>query len=296
MKILITGSNGQLGNEIVNSKPIGIDIIETQRSILDLSKPDLCEKFILKIKPDWLINCAAYTNVDKAEEEFELAHKINALSVKNLANAIKKINGNFIQISTDYVFDGKKNKPYLPNDHKSPLNVYGRTKAQAEEFILDNFKNTNKGIIIRTSWLMGSKGMNFALKMLKLFLSKNELNIIDDQIGAPTTTSTLAKACWQTIKVVSDGQKLPSILHITNYGEASWYEVATKIYEISQSLEILSSTTKINPIKTSQYPTLAKRPKYSVLNCQNSLDLISLKSQHWEIALEQMLSNYKLNM
>ena len=296
MKILITGCNGQLGKEIINIKPKGVDLIETPRSQLDLSKPHLCENFVLKIKPDWIINCAAYTNVDKAEEESNLAYLINSLSVKNLANAIKKINGNFIQISTDYVFDGKQKKPYLPNQSRSPLNVYGKTKALGEDFVLDTFKNTNKGLIIRTSWLMGSTGMNFALKMLNLFDSKNELNIINDQIGAPTTTSTLAKACWESIKAISEGKKLPSILHITNYGEASWYDLALKVYDLSQTLKLISSSIKINPIKSSQYPSLANRPKYSVLDCQNSFKFISLKNQHWEKALEQMLYDYKENM
>tara|TARA_Y100000991_G_scaffold18697_1_gene12255 strand:+ start:522 stop:1418 length:897 start_codon:yes stop_codon:yes gene_type:complete len=292
MKVLITGCDGQLGNEIIKSKPNGISLISTNKENFDLKDLSKCRNFILNKKPNWIINCAAYTKVDKAESERNLAYMINALSVKNLAEAMKEINGNFIQISTDYVFNGKKNIPYQPNDIKSPINIYGETKSLAEDFLKEIFKNSGKGIIIRTSWLMGSTGQNFALKILKLLLEKKSINIIDDQIGSPTTTKTLAKACWSTIKTVSKGKKIPSILHCTNSGKASWYEIALEINKIARNLGIINYPITINPIKSSDYQTLAKRPRYSVLDSKESLESIFLEVDCWEKSLEALFLDY----
>ena len=295
MKVLLTGSSGQLGREIINLKPTGINLIKPNRFCLDLSNPNSCQKYIERIKPDWIINCGAYTNVEKAESEKELAYLINSLSVKNLAESIKKINSNFIQISTDYVFDGNQNIPYLPEDLKSPINVYGKTKSIGEDFIKKIFKNNNKGIIIRTSWLMGPTGQNFALKMLDLLSSKEKINVINDQIGSPTTTHSLAKACWETINQSTTGESLPPILHFANEGEASWFDIAIEIEKIAKELRLIKKPVTINPISSSNYPTKAKRPKYSVLDCKSSLKSISLENSHWKSALKLLFLEYKRN-
>ena len=296
MKVLLTGSSGQLGREIINLKPAGINLIKPNRFCLDLSNPKSCQSYIERIKPDWIINCGAYTNVEKAESEKELAYLINSLSVKNLAESIKKINSKFIQISTDYVFDGNQNRPYLPDDLKSPINVYGNTKSIGEDFIKKIFKNNNEGIIIRTSWLMGPTGQNFALKMLNLLSSKKKINVINDQIGSPTTTYSLAKACWETINLNSKGKSLPPILHFANEGEASWFDIAIEIEKIAKELRLINNPVRINPISSSNYPTTAKRPKYSVLDCKSSLQSISFKNIHWKSALKLLFLEYKRNL
>ena len=296
MKVLLTGSSGQLGREIINCKPAGINLIKPNRIYLDLSKPKSCKNYIERIKPDWIINCGAYTNVEKAEGEKELAYLINSLSVKNLAESVRKINSKFIQISTDYVFDGNRNSPYLPEDSKSPINVYGKTKSIGEDFIKKIFKNNDNGIIIRTSWLMGPRGQNFALKMLDLLSSKEKINVINDQIGSPTTTHSLAQACWETINLNTEGKSLPSILHFANEGEASWFDIAIEIEKIAKELKLIKNPVIINPISSSNYPTKAKRPKYSVLDCKNSFQSISFKSSHWKSALKLLFLEYKRNL
>ena len=296
MKVLLTGSSGQLGREIINLKPSGINLIKANRFCLDLSKPESCQSYIYRIKPDWIINCGAYTNVEEAESEKELAYLINSLSVKYLAESIKNINSKFIQISTDYVFNGNQNSPYVPKDLKSPINVYGKTKSIGEDFIKKIFKNNNEAIIIRTSWLMGPTGKNFALKMLDLLSSKEKINVINDQIGSPTSTYTLAKACWQTINLNTKGKSLPPILHIANEGEASWFDIAIEIKKIAKDIGLIQKPVIINPISSSNYPTKAKRPKYSVLDCKSSLQSISLKNNHWKSALKLLFLEYKRNI
>ncbi len=295
MRVLLTGSSGQLGKELIKIKPNGYNLITTKRSLLDLSNPSSCYDYIQKIKPDWLINCGAYTNVDNAESNKNEAYSINSLSVKYLAESIKEINSKFIQISTDYVFDGKKNSPYLPDDMKSPINVYGETKSIGEEFLKDIFKDSCNGIIIRTSWLMGPTERNFALKMLSLLSTKKKVNVINDQIGSPTTTLTLAKACWETISVNSKGKSIPLILHFANEGEASWFDIALEIEKIAKDLGLLNKPTIINPIASSEYHSVAKRPNYSVLDCRCSFESISMKSMHWRRAIKLLLMEYKRN-
>ena len=296
MKVLLTGSSGQLGREIIKSKPMSYEIIESNRSVLNLRNPVSCKNYVLANKPDFLINCAAYTDVEKAESEKELANLINAKSVKYLAESMRQINGNFIQLSTDYVFDGRKKMPYFPEDSKKPLNIYGKTKSIAEDFIRDIFKDSQKGKIIRTSWLMGSVGNNFALKMLKLFSQRDEINVINDQIAAPTTTKTLALACWKTIDLIDSGFVLPNILHYTNSGQASWYEIANKIFKTGKKLNLLESNPKIKPVTSIEFPTKAIRPSYSVLDSSNSFKSISFKSDYWEDAIESLLLEFKNNL
>ena len=295
MKVLLTGSSGQLGKEIIRTKPKGINLIKPNRSLLDLKNPELCYKYVERIKPDWLINCGAFTNVEEAEINQNVTYLINSVSVKHLAESIKAINGKFLQISTDYVFGGTKNKPYLPEDIKSPLNIYGKSKSDAEDFIKEIFKDNNDGFIIRTSWLMGPTGKNFALKMLHLLSNNEKINVINDQIGAPTTTFTLAKACWETIIFNSSGKLTPPILHFTNEGEASWFDIAIEIERVTKDLGLINKKILINPISSSEYKLVAKRPKYSVLDSQRSFESISFKKQHWKKAIQHLFKEYKKN-
>ena len=289
MRVLLTGGSGQLGKTIFDLKPKEIEILKPNKIDLNLFSKDSCFKAILKYKPDWIINCAAYTNVDKAEHEKELAFQINSLAPKYFASAIKEYSGNFLHISTDYIFDGLKGSPYNPNDPKSPINVYGYSKAKGEDFITELLSDSNKVNIIRTSWLMSPYGKNFALTIIKKLNEYKELKIISDQVGSPTTTNILAKACWQTIILKSQGIDIPQIMHCTNSGVASWYDIASSLEEIGRELNLIKRKVNILPIKSEEYPTLAKRPYYSVLDCSDSFKRLSIKPINWRSAISKLM-------
>ena len=292
MKVLLTGGSGQLGKSIFASKPIDIEIIAPNKNELNLLSKDSCFKVIEKFKPDWIINCAAYTNVDRAESEKDLAFKINALAPKYFAEAININGGNLLQISSDYVFDGEKGIPYKPNAQKCPLSVYGYTKAKGEDFLTELLSDSYKGNIIRTSWLMSPYGNNFALKIIEKIKKFKDLKIISDQIGSPTTTSILANSCWQTILLKSQGIDIPFILHCTNSGTASWYDLAVSIEEIGRKLNLFDNQINILPIKSEEYPTSAKRPSYSVLDSSDSLKRLDIKPINWRNAILNLLDEF----
>ncbi len=293
MKVLLTGGAGQLGKSIIASKPEGLKIHIPNKTELNLISKDSCFEAIEKFKPDWIINCAAYTNVDKAESEEDLAFKVNALAPKYFAEAIKINGGNLLHISTDYVFDGEKGTAYKPNEKKSPISIYGYTKAKGEDFLTELLSDSCKGNIIRTSWLMSPYGNNFALKIIEKIKKFKELKIISDQIGSPTTTSILAKSCWQTISLKSQGVELPFIMHCTNKGTASWYELAVYIEEIGRELKLFDNRVNIIPIKSEEYPTAAKRPFYSVLDSSESLQRLSVKPIVWRSAIFELLNEFR---
>ncbi|MBD3248800.1 dTDP-4-dehydrorhamnose reductase [Candidatus Woesearchaeota archaeon] len=268
MKILIIGSKGMLGTDIVSeiskteNEVIGWDI-----SDIDITKEEDMSK-IEKESPSIIINCAAYTDVDKAEEERERCCSINVTGVKNLVDICKKLNIPLIQISTDYVFNGEK-EGYDEDNKKNPINSYGQTKAEGEDLIIDNLK---KYYIIRTAWLFGKNGKNFVETMLKLFKEKEEIKVVDDQVGCPTYTKDLAKAIINLI------EKDYGIYHITNSGKCSWFEFAEEIKRLT------TSNCIIHPCKTKEFPRPAKRPKFSILN-NNKIENL----QDWKDSLQEYL-------
>ena len=288
MKILLTGYSGQLGKSIIASKPEGINIICKSRSELELLSRDSCFEVVKETKPDWIINCAAYTNVDKAEKDKDLAFNLNSLTPKYLSEAIRNFGGDILHISTDYVFNGKNNTPYLPTDEKSPISTYGYTKSKGEDFLLKILADSKKGHIIRTSWLMSIYGNNFASKILKIMKKNDEVKIIFDQLGSPTTASSLAKACWETIKFKSENKNIPHIMHFTNSGVASWYDLTISIAEIGSELNLIKKEIKILPILSEEYHTDARRPKYSVLNSFETYQKLSLKPIYWKNAIKDL--------
>ena len=299
MKILLTGSSGQLGKELIQIKPKGFTLIESNRSSIDLTNHSLCHQMIKEIKPDWVINCAAYTNVDKAETEKDLALNINALAPKAFSEALKETGGKLLQISTDFVFDGKRSTPY-PTDHKrNPLGIYGLSKCKGEEYIEDILFDSNQAVILRTSWLMGPVGKNFALTILDLHKKRTEVKVISDQIGCPTSTRSLSKACWQIIqlensKIFSIEKKIP-ILHWCDNGVASWYDVAVAISDIAKDLNLITKPANIIPIKTESFPLAAKRPCYSLLDCFSTKKLLKNEGNHWRHLLLDTLKSIKNN-
>ena len=284
-KILVTGANGQLGWEITQlaaSYPM-YEFIFADRSMFDLSKPELFESLIQQWAPQAIINTAAYTAVDKAEAEQALATLINATAVAELARIAGANDILFITFSTDYVFNGNATSPYLTDTIIDPVNFYGTTKAQGEVLALAINPNT---IIIRTSWVFSSHGNNFVKTMIRLMKERATLNVVSDQIGRPTYAKDLAFATIKIIGEVSDGKKIKGVYHFANTGVTSWFEFAQQIKKNAElSCELI-------PINTAQFPTPAKRPTYSVLDTQKIETAINIDIPSWEdslLACQQML-------
>ena len=277
-KILVTGANGQLGWELTQlaaSYPM-YEFIFADRSMFDLSKPELFESLILQWAPQAIINTAAYTAVDKAETEQDLANLINATAVAELARIAGENDILFITFSTDYVFNGNATSPYLTDTIIDPVNFYGTTKAQGELMALDVNPNT---IIIRTSWVFSSHGNNFVKTMIRLMKERATLNVVSDQIGRPTYAKDLAIATLKIINEVNGGKKIHGVYHYANKGVTSWFEFAQQIKKnAGLSCELI-------PIYTAQFPTPAKRPAYSVLDTQKIETEINIDIPSWEVSL-----------
>lgn len=285
MKILLVGSTGQLGREIIKSSPKDIILITPSRIEFDLNNANKCFEYILNLSPDWIINSGAYTNVEKAEIEQEIAYKINALGPQTLAKALSISGGKLLQISTDYVFNGQQNYPYKTDQKVSPINKYGISKAKGEEYIKQHLTGNNQSNILRTSWLVGPNGNNFALKIMQLLNDRDEIKVICDQISSPTTTLSLADAIWNLIKKNEEYSRqnkfFPTINHFCNDGVASWYDFAVTISEIGLKTGLIKKTGEIKPIKSNEYNSKTQRPKYSVLDTYNTKKIIGLNNSHW---------------
>ena len=269
--ILITGAKGQLGLELSKLLP---EAILTDVAELDITNLSTVKTFVQDHQITTIINCAAYTAVDKAEDDVELAEKINVLGPENLAKTGCKI----VHVSTDYVFDGLGHKPYEPTDETKPISVYGKTKRAGELAVLEN---ADTAVIIRTAWLYSIHGNNFVKTMRRLGAERETLNVVADQIGSPTYASDLAKAITEIIPQIKDGQK--TVYHFTNEGVCSWYDFARKIMELSEL------NCQVNPIPSSAYPTKATRPFYSVLSKESIKQDFGIKIAHWEDGLKRCL-------
>ena len=276
MKVLITGSNGQLGLEL--SKQLhensNYDVIKTDREDLNILDSKNFNDIITTEKPDIVINCAAHTAVDVCETDIENAYKINALGPRNLAIACEKIGSKFVQVSTDYVFDGSGNRPYREDDMTCPNSIYGTSKLMGEQFTKEF---CSKYFIVRTAWLYGN-GNNFVKTMLKLAETNTELNVVDDQVGSPTSTVDLAKAIIELMNTEYYGT-----YHGTCEGQCSWYDFAKKIFEL-KNIDI-----KVNPVTSDEFKRPAPRPAYSVLD-NFMFKLVGLNSfRNWEESLKEYI-------
>ena len=292
MKVLLTGSTGQVGQAILKAKPKGVEIISPDRKILDLSDYESCKNYVKENKPNWIINSGAYTAVDDAEKNIRLSRNINSYAPKAFTEIVNEINANLLQLSTDFVFDGNQNYPYKTNQKRNPLNQYGASKALGENLIENNIINPEKAIILRTSWVISPIGKNFVLTMLNLHSKKDHINVVCDQIGSPSSSFDLAKVCWKIIEY-GDKKSLPHILHWSDAGIASWYDIAVAIGDIAKELNIIKRKAIVNPISTNEYPTPAKRPKYSKLDTTETFKLLKLKPNHWRENLKNILIEYK---
>ncbi|MBD0332597.1 MAG: dTDP-4-dehydrorhamnose reductase, partial [Chitinophagaceae bacterium] len=270
---------GQLGQELKELSPLHPDFqfFFLSRSELDITDDENIRRTLRSIKPEFVINCAAYTAVDRAEREAEQAFAINAAAVKNLAWASKKFNSKFIHISTDYVFDGTSKVPYKETDLTNPINVYGASKLQGE---LDALQADHEVIIIRTSWVYSSYGQNFVKTMLRLMDSKPELNVVNDQYGSPTYAADIADT---VLHIIRYPHWHSGIYHYSNDGVITWFAFAQAIKEFTHT------GCNIHPVSTEQYPTLAKRPKYSVLDKKKIQKTYSVQLKSWEESLHQCL-------
>ena len=222
MKVLLTGTSGQLGQALIASAPAGIELVTTSREQLDLADPEACRSAVEQHQPDWVLNAGAYTAVDKAESEPELAHAVNAGAPEAFARALDQQGGRLLQISTDFVFNGSQGTPYQPEQARAPLGVYGASKAAGEAAVQTIFGAGGRGLILRTSWVIGPVGKNFALTLLRLHRERDQLGVVADQVGCPTSTLNLAQACWQTLQSAGD-RDLPAVMHWSDAGAASWY-------------------------------------------------------------------------
>lgn len=290
IKVLLTGANGQIGREIKRTVPDLVKLYSYDKQSLDITSVDAVKAIFVECNPDYVINAAAYTAVDKAEKEPELAYAINATGVLHLADECHKASIPLIQISTDYVFDGQHDKPYSETDMAAPLSVYGKSKWEGEQAVRHIL---SQHIILRTSWVFGYFGSNFVKTMLRLARDQAVLRIVSDQYGCPTAAKEVALAIWQIIKQISQenpGNILWGTYHFANVHEVSWCDFAKKILLIAEQYSILM-TKDVLAITTAEYPTLAKRPAYSVLNCQKIKDYFHITPRHWEVALDEVISS-----
>ncbi|MCD4741874.1 MAG: dTDP-4-dehydrorhamnose reductase [Desulfobacteraceae bacterium] len=282
MKALIIGTNGQLGWELSRTCPDNITSFEVDYPKIDLCDSSTINQWINTVSPDCIINAAAYTDVDKAEIEKNKAYQTNHKGAENLAIEAKQADIHLIHISTDFVFSGEQFKPYSPDDTPDPESVYGKSKLKGElavKKILDN-----KALIIRTAWLYSSHGKNFVKTILNLMKGHSSIKVIDEQIGTPTWAHGLAKAIW-----IAAAKKLTGTLHYTDAGVASWYDFAIAIAEEGLAAGLLARTNPIHPVPTSEFPTPAKRPMYSVLDKQSMWQTTGIAPEHWRVQLRLML-------
>jgi dTDP-4-dehydrorhamnose reductase len=297
MKIFLTGKNGQLGYQLERDLKNTHEVISTDRNALDLVNTQLIEDTILKIKPDLIINAAAYTNVDKAEKEKDMAYQVNVIAPKVLTKAAKEVDIPMIHISTDYIFDGSKKEAYVEEDIANPLSVYGETKWEGEEFVRLNPRH----FILRTSWVFSHHGHNFLKTIFNLAQEKNSLNVVDDQWGSPTSVETLSKAIQSIIQNFKEGNNLDvyGTYHVTSDGETNWYLYARKILDILEFLKVKLKLKKndLHAIASSQYLQDAMRPKNSRLNNEKFKKTFMIEFPHWENEVENILKEIikKLN-
>jgi len=289
MKILLTGSNGQVGFELQKKLSLLGEVIATDREELDLTDPDAIRKFIDQTKPDIIINPAAYTAVDKAESEPDLAYLINVTASEVLAVKAAELDIPLIHFSTDYVFDGLKKGAYLETDPTNPQSVYGKTKCEGEEKI----RTHKKHIILRTSWVFGVHGNNFLKTMLRLIQEKDSLNIVGDQWGAPASASMLSDVTFKIVDMIFKNKNFNDYgtYHVTSDGETNWFEYASLIASelIKLNANIKCMPNQIRSILTSEYPTAAKRPLNSRLNTDKLKKTFVLELPHWESEVKKVL-------
>jgi dTDP-4-dehydrorhamnose reductase len=288
MKVLITGAAGQVGRALVRAAPADAQVLALTRMQLDISDAGAVHGLVSTVQPDLIINAAAYTAVDQAETEPEVAYAINAQGPRHLAEAASGVSGcRLVQISSDYVFDGCTTQSYKPGDPTHPLNVYGRTKQGGEQAVREVL--VERALIVRTAWVYASHGRNFVLTMLRLMSERSEVRVVADQTGTPTAAASMARALWRLTKLPA----LTGTLHWTDEGVATWYDFAQAIAQEATSLGLLSHAVEVVPITTADYPTAARRPAHSVLDLRDTAEKLGIQPVPWVESLGVTLREFK---
>jgi dTDP-4-dehydrorhamnose reductase len=285
VRVLVLGGSGQVARAIVATAPSQHVVISKTRNELDISDPAAVAAAVANASIDWIINGAAYTAVDLAEEQVDSATQANDTAVGVLVAAAAQARCRLVHLSTDFVFDGNSGRAYLPADPTNPISVYGKTKLGGERRVLA----AGAGIVLRTSWVYASTGRNFVLTMLRLMREKEQLGVVADQIGTPTWATGIAEAIWGLIGVnAADG-----LYHWTDLGVASWYDFALAIQEEALGRGLLERAVPISPIATADYPTRAARPRFSVLDTRATRALVPVPARHWRQNLRNMLDELR---
>jgi dTDP-4-dehydrorhamnose reductase len=282
MRVLITGANGQLGGALQRTAPAFADL-----NAIDMDDVDLTDHAMLRARlaveaPDVILNAAAYTAVDKAESDEDTARAINADAVAVMAEALAGTGGKLVHVSTDFVFDGTSPRAYRPDDARNPLSAYGRTKAEGEDHLRAS------DLLVRTAWVYEAGGANFVRTMIRLMNERDELGIVADQIGSPTWATGLAQTIWKLVERQASG-----IFHHSDDGEISWYDFAVAVAEEAHALGLIAQVPTIKPITTADYPTPARRPAFSLLDCSATRAALGEAPVHWRINLRLMLEQEK---
>lgn len=284
MKVLIFGAAGQVGRALLKEAPSDVRCVGLDRSALDITDFAAVDERLAAEMPDLLINTAAYTSVDQAESDQKAAFSINAEAVGILAKASRRRDISLVHLSTDFVFDGEKSCPYPPDAATNPLSIYGLTKLEGER------RAGEKALVVRTAWVYAPTGNNFVRTMLRLMRERNEIRVIADQTGTPTYAPALASAIWSMA-----GAGIQGIYHYTDAGVASWYDFAVAIQEEALIEGLVHKPVPIIPIATEDYPTAARRPAYSVLDCRRTYATIGRVAPHWRENLRHMMKEIKVN-
>lgn len=282
MKVLITGAGGQVGRMLLETRPENVEAIACTHADLDIGSGEAVRDFIARHRPAVIINAAAYTAVDKAESEPDAARRINAEGPAHLAEAARTCGARLVQLSTDFVFDGAASVPYRPDSITHPLSVYGRTKLEGERAVLEALPDHST--LVRTAWVYAATGANFVRTMLRLMRANGSVRVVADQVGTPTAARSLAEVLWQ----IAANPQIRGIHHWTDAGVASWYDFAVAIAEEGAALGLVPAEVTVTPICTSEYPTPARRPSYSVLD-KRSLAPYGLHPIHWRQRLRAVL-------
>ncbi len=282
MNAIVTGAAGQMGREAVLAlQRDGVAVRGVTRADVDFSEPEQVESYFAAQQADWVINCAAYTQVDQAESDADLAYRVNRDSVAALARAVKHRGGRLLHVSTDFVFSGHHSRPYHEEDQAAPLGVYGDSKWQGEQQAKAELEDV---LILRTGWVYGVHGNNFVKTMLRLAAERDDLRIVDDQIGTPSSTVDIVAAMQVLVNANAVGT-----YHFSNEGVASWYDFAVEIIALAEQFKLPVKLSQITPIPSDDYPTPAIRPAYSVLSKEKIRALLDYPIPHWKTALREML-------
>ena len=283
MRVLIAGAEGQIGRAVTAAAPPGAEVRALGRAQLDLTRPAEVAHAVRAFRPDLVVNAAGYTAVDRAEADSAAARAVNEEGARHLAEAAAEIGARMLHFSTDYVFDGSQGRPYTPDDRPNPVNIYGMSKLAGERAVLGTLGD--RAVVVRTAWVYAAAGHNFLRTMSRLLDQREQVTVVSDQYGTPTSAPSVARATWALV----DRPEVHGVAHWTDGGVASWYDFAVAIREDSLAMGLLRRAAEILPITTAEYPTPARRPGYSVLDCSAAQAALGTAPHHWRAELRHVL-------